>query len=88
MTTAAEVASTSNKRRRRTGVTPLGELRRQHRLSLDEVAAAVGAHRGQIWRIEQGKSQPLVGLALKLARFYETTVEALFGEEDASPPTG
>jgi DNA-binding XRE family transcriptional regulator len=62
-------------------VTKLVQCRLNLRLTLPEVAKEVQTTKSHLWTVEQGKSQPGVYLALRLARFYETTVEQLFGEE-------
>lgn len=48
-------------------------------LSLRDVAAVVGIAVSHLHKIERGVSTPGVDTAIKLARFYETTVEELFG---------
>jgi len=66
----------------------LSHLRR-HRLRSDltqqELAERVGVTRQTILSIEKGKYSPTVGLALRLARALEVSVEELFeleGEND------
>jgi putative transcriptional regulator len=66
----------------------LSHLRR-HRLRADltqqELADRVGATRQTILSIEKGKYSPTVGLALRLARELDASVEELFaleGEHD------
>lgn len=59
----------------------LSHLRR-HRLRVDltqqELADRVGVTRQTILSIEKGKYSPTVGLALRLAREFEVSVEELF----------
>jgi putative transcriptional regulator len=59
----------------------LSHLRR-HRLRFDltqqELADRVGVTRQTILSIEKGKYSPTVGLALRLAREFEVSVEDLF----------
>lgn len=58
--------------------TKLVRLRQRYRLTIQEVATEVGCTKSHLWGVEQGKSEPGVQLALRIANFYETTVEALF----------
>jgi putative transcriptional regulator len=60
---------------------------RKHRflngeLTQEEVAKKIGVSRQTIIAIERGKYNPSVLLALKLARLFNTTVEALFTLEN------
>lgn len=65
--------------------TTLYRLRCQYGLSLREVGTGVDAAPSTIQRIERGDTTKCsVDLALRLARFYETTVEELFGEDDGT----
>jgi putative transcriptional regulator len=50
-------------------------------LSQGELASALGVSRQTINSIEQGRYTPSLPLALALARFFETTVEAMFDAE-------
>jgi putative transcriptional regulator len=60
------------------------ELRTARDLSQGELAAAVRVSRQTINSIEQERYTPSLPLALALARFFETTVEAMFdGDADA-----
>lgn len=47
-------------------------------ISQEELARAVGVSRQTIHSIEKGKFVPSTLLALKMARFFDTTVEKLF----------
>jgi DNA-binding XRE family transcriptional regulator len=84
MTTAREIME--SRPRRKASDEPdtlLYRLRCQYRLSLREVGTAVDAAPSTIQRIERGDTTKCsVDLALRLARFYETTVEEVFGEDD------
>jgi putative transcriptional regulator len=53
-------------------------LRTQRSLSQAELAAAMSVSRQTINSIEQERYTPSLPLALALARFFETTVEAMF----------
>lgn len=56
----------------------LRELRKARGLSKEEVARAVGTTRQTITSIEVGKYTASLPLALRLARYFGVTVEALF----------
>jgi putative transcriptional regulator len=56
-------------------------LREARSLSQGQLAAAVCVSRQTINSIEQGRYMPSLPLALALARFFETTVEAMFDAE-------
>jgi putative transcriptional regulator len=58
------------------------ELRAQQGLSQGQLASAVGVSRQTINSIEQERYTPSLPLALDLARFFETTVEAMFHAGD------
>ena len=59
------------------------ELRTARGLSQGELAAALDVSRQTINSIEQERYTPSLPLALALARFFETNVEAMF-DGDAS----
>ncbi|AJP71079.1 helix-turn-helix transcriptional regulator [Sphingomonas hengshuiensis] len=63
--------------------TTLPELRREHRLTQADLAAAVGVSRQTINSIETGRFEPSLSLALTLAQHFETPVEAIFALADA-----
>ena len=59
------------------------ELRTARGLSQGELAAALDVSRQTINSIEQERYTPSLPLALALARFFETNVEAIFdGDAD------
>ena len=59
------------------------ELRTARELSQGELAAALEVSRQTINSIEQERYTPSLPLALALARFFETNVEAMFdGDAD------
>ncbi len=58
------------------------QLRTERGLSQGDLAAAVNVSRQTINSIEQDRYTPSLPLALALARFFETTVEAMFGAGD------
>ena len=58
------------------------ELRRAKGYRQEDLAAALGVTRQTIIAIENDKYDPSLVLAMKLARFLQTTVEELFQMED------
>jgi putative transcriptional regulator len=58
------------------------ELRLAKALSQSELGAALAVSRQTINAIETGKYSPSLPLAIKLARFFRTTVEEVFHVED------
>ena len=54
------------------------ELRTTRGLSQGQLAVAMGVSRQTINSIEQERYTPSLPLAMALARFFETTVEAMF----------
>lgn len=53
-------------------------LRLTRGLSQEELAQALGVTRQSILAIENGKYLPSIGLALKIARFFELPLESIF----------
>lgn len=60
------------------------ELRKAKGCRQEDLAAALGVSRQTIIAIENNKYNPSLELAMKLARFLQTTVEELFTLEDDS----
>ena len=58
------------------------ELRSDRGLSQGQLASAMGVSRQTINSIEQERYTPSLPLALALARFFETSVEAMFDAAD------
>ena len=54
------------------------ELRKEKGYRQEDLATAVGVSRQTIIAIENNKYNPTLELAMKLARYLETTVEQLF----------
>jgi len=52
--------------------------RARHKMSQSELALEVGMSRCEISNIENGKSEPKVDTAIRLAKFFHVTVEYLF----------
>jgi putative transcriptional regulator len=58
------------------------ELRTRRGLSQGQLASEMGVSRQTINSIEQERYTPSLALALALARFFGTTVEAMFDAAD------
>lgn len=58
------------------------ELRKSKGYRQEDLAAAIGVSRQTIIAIENNKYNPTLELAMKLARYLETTVEQLFTLEE------
>ncbi len=54
------------------------ELRKERKLSQEELANAVGTTRQTITSIEVGKYTASLVLAYKIARYFEMTIEEVF----------
>jgi Predicted transcriptional regulators len=54
------------------------DLRKQHKLSQEELALAVGTTRQTITSIEVGKYTASLPLAYKIARHFNLTIEDVF----------
>ncbi|MDE6934061.1 MAG: helix-turn-helix transcriptional regulator [Oscillospiraceae bacterium] len=58
------------------------ELRKAKGYRQEDLAAALGVSRQTIIAVENNKYNPTLELAMKLARYLQTTVEELFQLED------
>jgi len=58
--------------------TSIPELRKQHKLSQEELAAAVGVTRQTITSLEVGKYTASLVLAYKIARYFDKRIEDVF----------
>lgn len=58
--------------------TRIQELRKQHKLSQEELALAVGVTRQTITSLEVGKYTASLILAYKIAKYFELTIEDVF----------
>ena len=58
--------------------TKIRELRKERKLSQEELAEAVGATRQTITSIEVGKYTASLPLAYKIAKFFGLTIEEVF----------
>jgi transcriptional regulator with XRE-family HTH domain len=57
------------------------ELRVKKKLSLQDVADAVGASKAHIWDLETGRAKnPSIELVTKLARCFDVSISDLLGE--------
>ncbi|WP_327127590.1 helix-turn-helix transcriptional regulator [Streptomyces sp. NBC_01727] len=65
----------------------LAVVRAERKVSRQHLAEAVGAHYQTVGYIERGQYNPSLDLALKIARFFELPVEALFSLEPYRPLT-
>ena len=64
----------------------IAALRKERRITQEELGLAVGVTRQTIISLENGRYHASLLLAHKLARYFDTTIESLFifDEEDAS----
>lgn len=60
------------------------ELRKSKGYRQEDLAAALGVSRQTVIAIENNKYNPSLELAMKLARYLQTTVEQLFTLEDSN----
>ncbi|MCL2007002.1 MAG: helix-turn-helix transcriptional regulator [Treponema sp.] len=58
--------------------TSIPELRKQNKLSQEELALAVGVTRQTITSIEVGKYTASLVLAYKIARYFDKSIEEVF----------
>lgn len=67
--------------------TRIAALRKQHKLSQEELAIAVGVTRQTITSIEVGKYTASLLLAHKIAKFFNLTIEEVFDFTDLEETT-
>lgn len=79
MRTASQIAGELGASPRAMVSSSLRDLRLTYGLPLAAVANEIGISGSALSRIEVGRRNASVITALRLARFYETTVEDLFG---------
>ena len=65
----------------------LEEIRKQKGIKQEELADAMGVSRQTISSLENGRYNPSVILAIKLARYFGTNVEELFRYEEEEHET-
>lgn len=58
------------------------EIRSERGIRQDELAKALGVSRQTISSIENGRYNPSISLAFKLARYFEVSIEDLFIYEE------
>ena len=58
------------------------ELRRERGISQEELAAALEVTRQTIGSLENGRYNPSITLAFKLARYFGMSIEEIFTYED------
>ena len=58
--------------------TKIQELRKQHKLSQEELGLAVGVTRQTITSLECGKYTASLVLAYKIAKYFDLTIEEVF----------
>lgn len=63
----------------------LEELRRQHSIRQEELADALGVSRQTIGSLENGRYNPSILLAFKLARYFGLAIEDIFLYEEEQP---
>ena len=60
----------------------LAELRRQRGLKQEDLASALEVSRQTIGSLENGRYNPSIQLAFKIARFFDLTIEDIFIYEE------
>ena len=62
--------------------TKIQELRKQNKVTQEELAAALGVTRQTIISLENGKYNASLQRAFKIARFFEQSIEDIFLYEE------
>jgi putative transcriptional regulator len=62
----------------------LAELRKQHGITQEDLAAILEVSRQTIGSLENGRYNPSIVLAMKIARYFSSTVEEVFIYEEES----
>lgn len=62
--------------------TKIKEYRAKHNIKQEELASLVGVRRETIGKLENGKYNPSLKLAMDIAKVFNTTVEELFAFYD------
>lgn len=57
-------------------------LRKQQSLRQEDLAEALGVSRQTVIAIENGRYSPSLELALKMARYFKTSVESVFSLDE------
>jgi putative transcriptional regulator len=63
-------------------VNRLNVLRAEHRITQERLAKEVGVTRATIVAIEKGDYNPSLGLAFRIARYFETDINNIFSIEE------
>lgn len=62
----------------------LEELRKQRGIKLEDLASALEVSRQTIGSLENGRYNPSIILAFKIARYFQTSIEEIFIYEEES----
>ena len=60
----------------------LEEIRKAHGITQEELAAALSVSRQTIGSLENGRYNPSLVLAFKIARYFHMRIEAIFIDEE------
>lgn len=60
----------------------ISQLRKQHKITQEELANEVGVTRQTITSIETGKYIASLPLAFRIAKFFDTSIEEIFSIEE------
>lgn len=63
-------------------VNRLNVLRAEHRITQEKLAKEVGVTRATIVAIEKGDYNPSLGLAFRIARYFEKDINDIFSVEE------
>ena len=63
--------------------TRIHELRKEHNMQQAELAKLVDVRRETIGNLDNGKYNPLLKLAMDIAKIFDTTAEDIFTFEDS-----
>ena len=63
--------------------TKIQELRKQNKVTQEELAAALSVSRQTIGSLENGRYNPSLILAFKIARYFDMRIEQIFIDEEA-----
>jgi len=62
----------------------LEEIRKEHGLKQEELAAALEVSRQTISSLENGRYNPSIVLAFKIARYFDMSIEEIFVYKEGS----
>ncbi|MBU2019066.1 MAG: helix-turn-helix transcriptional regulator [Bacteroidetes bacterium] len=66
----------------------LAELRKEKKLSQNDLAQKAGIHANILGRYERGEAKPSIDVAMKLAEALEVSLDFLVGKEDIQVDQG